>query len=239
MRKVPLAADMTQIITKEELAELDLVEINERIAKAFHYDEYKWQKDNDIQIKFKERAKGLHHVLYQCPRCHTEHEMDSADHRIWCLACDKTWEMGFDGQLKATEGKTEFAHIPDWYEFQREQVKKQIVAGTYRFEDEVMVESLPNADGYIPLGKGRLTHDLNGFKLEGHFNDKPFLLIKEPLSMYGAHIEYDYFGKGDCVDLSTLSDTYYIYPINQKNVVTKLHFATEEIYKIHKAQIKK
>ena len=29
--------------------------------------------------------------------------------------------------------------------------------------------------------------------------------------MYSVHIEYEYNNKGDCVDLSTLEDTYYIY----------------------------
>ena len=67
---------------------------------------------------------------------------------------------------------------------------------------------------------------------------KPLHLIKEPLSLYSLHIEYDYLGKGDCIDLSTFNDTYYIYPKNRKDVVTKLHFAVEEIYKIEKEKLK-
>jgi hypothetical protein len=41
-------------------------------------------------------------------------------------------------------------------------------------------------------------------------------------------------GKGDCIDLSTMHDTYYIYPLNKKDVVTKISIVTEEIYKIEK-----
>lgn len=232
MRKVPLKADMTQIITEEETHTLSVDEMNERIQKAFVYDEYKWQKENHIKIDYKHRAKGLHQVLYQCPSCKVEHEMDSDLNKIWCGSCGKTYEMDVYGQLKATSGVTEFSHIPDWYEFERNEVRKQIENQTYKFEDEVIIDSLPNSDGYIRLGKGKLIHDLNGFKLEG-----PNLhLVKEPLSLYGLHIEYNYFGKGDCIDLSTLEDTYYIYPQTQKNVVTKLHFATEELYKIKKQE---
>lgn len=232
MRKVPLKADITQIITEEETHTLSVDEMNERIQKAFVYDEYKWQKENHIKIDYKHRAKGLHQVLYQCPSCKVEHEMDSDLNKIWCGSCGKTYEMDVYGQLKATSGVTEFSHIPDWYEFERNEVRKQIENQTYKFEDEVIIDSLPNSDGYIRLGKGKLIHDLNGFKLEG-----PNLhLVKEPLSLYGLHIEYNYFGKGDCIDLSTLEDTYYIYPQTQKNVVTKLHFATEELYKIKKQE---
>ena len=50
--------------------------------------------------------------------------------------------------------------------------------------------------------------------------------------MYGVHIEYDYcyVRPDDCIDISTSKDSLYCYP-TKKNVVTKLSFATEELYK--------
>lgn len=232
-RKVTLEADLTQIVTQEEILTLDVNELNKRINKAFEYDEYRFQRDTKRKITFKQRAEGLHRVLYQCPHCMTEHEMDSLGTKLWCNHCHTTYEMDEYGVLKNTNGNTIFSHIPDWYEFERQFVKNQILKGEYRFEDDVAVDSLPNSDGYVRLGIGHLVHDQNGFKLTGNFDGEEFLLEKEPLSMYSAHIEYDYLGKfGDCVDLSTLNDTYYLYPLTRKNVVTKIHFATEEIYKI-------
>ncbi len=238
-RKLNITADMTQIIKKDEIEQLSLDEINDRIKKAFVYDEYKWQFDNKVVIDEPFRAENLHKVLYQCPSCLTEHEMDSKGNKIWCNHCHKTYEMDVYGKLHATEGETEFSHIPDWYEFERSQVRKQIEEGSYQFEDDVIIDSLPNAKGYIRLGDGHLKHDVNGFVLTGTEFDQPLHLIKEPLSLYSLHIEYDYFGKGDCIDLSTLDDTYYIYPKNRKNVVTKLHFAVEELFKIEKEKLKK
>lgn len=232
-RKVRLSADMTQIVTQEEIGTLSAKAINDRIQSAFVYDEYKYQWENRLKISVPWRAEGLHRVLYQCPHCLAEHKMSSSGSRLTCAVCHKVWEMDEYGRLSALEGETEFSHIPDWYEFERSQVRKQLETGTYRFEDEVDVDSLPNADGYIRLGRAKLTHDQNGFVLEGNFDGEPFRLEKEPLSMYSAHIEYDYLGKGrDCVDLSTLDDTYYLYPVHQTNVVTKLHFAVEELYKL-------
>jgi transcription elongation factor Elf1 len=240
-RKVTLEADMTQIVTQSEIESLNSKAINDRVEKAFVYDEYRWQKDTKRKIDFKDRAKGLHRVLYQCPHCLTEHEMDSSENKIWCKHCNVQYEMDVYGSLKCVNGDTIFSHIPDWYEFEREFVKNQILSGNYRFEDDVIVDSLPNSNGYIRLGVGHLVHDVQGFKLTGQFDNKDFILEKEPLSMYSAHIEYDYLGKyGDCIDLSTLDDTYYLYPINAKNVVTKLHFATEELYKlVHNSKIAK
>jgi hypothetical protein len=54
---------------------------------------------------------------------------------------------------------------------------------------------------------------------------------KSVSSLYSCHIEYNYLGKhGDCIDLNTLSDTYYIYPKNCEFSVTKIALATEELY---------
>ena len=237
-RKLNITADMTQIITQDEITTLPLEVINERIHQAFKYDEYQWQYDNKVAITEPYRAENLHKVLYQCPSCLTEHHMDSKGNKLWCKICNKTYEMDVYGRLKATEGITEFPHIPDWYEFERANVRKQIEDGTYHFEDHVRIESLPNAKGYIPLGDGYLTHGLDGFVLKGKEFEKDLHLIKEPLSLYSLHIEYDYMGKGDCIDVSTLDDTYYIYPKTRANVVTKLHFAVEELFKIEKAKIK-
>lgn len=238
-RKVTLEADITQIVTQEEIMTLDVIELNRRINKAFEYDEYRFQKDTKRKIDFKQRAEGLHKVLYQCPHCMTEHEMDSLGTKLWCNHCHETYEMDEYGVLKNLNGQTIFSHIPDWYEFERQFVKNQILKGEYHFEDDVAVDSLPNANGYVRLGIGHLVHDLNGFKLTGQFDGEDFVLEKEPLSMYSAHIEYDYLGQyGDCVDLSTLNDTYYLYPQSKKNVVTKIHFATEEIYKLVQSQKK-
>ncbi len=58
-------------------------------------------------------------------------------------------------------------HIPDWYEFEREHVRREIEAGTYGFSTQAMVDSLPNAVGYIRLGTAQLTHGMDGFRLEG------------------------------------------------------------------------
>ena len=58
--------------------------------------------------------------------------------------------------------------------------------------------------------------------------------------MYGVHVEYDYcyIEPYDCIDISTPDDSYYCYP-TKENVVTKLGFATEEIYKMKLEEIRK
>ncbi|HEY9053431.1 MAG TPA: hypothetical protein VIO60_01290 [Rectinemataceae bacterium] len=231
-RKVRIEATMKRLFTPEEIEKASVEEINAALEETFRYDDYRWQKENGIRIDYKDRAKGLHHVLYQCPSCGAESRMASGGDKLWCEACGKTWRMTELGEMEALSGPTEFSHIPDWFEWERAQVRKQVEEGSYFFMDRVVVDSLPNAKGYIRLGEATLTHSLDGFVLERQTEGEEMRLEKKPLSLYSLHIEFDYFGKGDCLDLSTLDDTFYIYPLTRKNVVTKLQFAVEEIYKI-------
>ncbi|MDD4057071.1 MAG: hypothetical protein PHF85_05435 [Bacilli bacterium] len=227
-------ATMTKILDVEDLKKLSIDEINDRIQKAFVYDEYQWQKDHNIRITYQQRAEGIHKILYKCPSCLIEHEMDSKDNTIFCKQCGKKYEMDEFGVLRATAGKTEFSHIPDWYDWEREEVRKEILAGKYVIEDDVDVDSLPNAKGFISIGPGHLKHDANGFVLDYELNGEKKQLIKDVASMYSCHIELEYNDKGDCIDLSTLDDTFHAYFKNLQNVVTKIHFATEELYKLNK-----
>jgi ribosomal protein L37AE/L43A len=238
-RRVPLSADMTQIITQNEIGNLTVDEINSRIHKAFEYDEFKYQYEHKIKIKDKNRTKGLHKVLYQCDSCHTEFEMDSKGTEIWCRACGKRHYQDEYGRLNATEGETKYPHIPDWYESQRAYTRKQLEDGTYYFEDEVYIESLPNAKAFIPLGEGKLIHTKDGFKLTGQDLEGVLDLNRETSTLYSVHIEFDYKLRSDgvvadAIVLSTLDDTYYIYPKTKRDQVTKLRFAVEEAYKIYK-----
>lgn len=225
-------AELKQIIKADEIDKLSVYEINKRINDEFVYDDFQWQKENKVKIDYKDRAKGLHKVLYQCPNCMTEYRMNSEGTELWCSSCNKHWNMNEFGELEALDGKTEFSHIPDWYEFEREQVRKEVQEGRYSICLDVRIDSLPNSKGYINLGEGKLVHNCEGFLLTGFYANEHFSVEKNVKSMYSCHIEYDYLGKyGDCIDLSTLTDTYYIYPYGNDFSVTKIALATEELYK--------
>jgi len=234
-RKVKnMEAVLSLLVSKEEIDTLSYEEINERINTAFRYDDFAWQREKRIRISYPDRAKGLHKVLYQCPSCMTEYRMMSEGSRLWCEHCNKEWEMSEYGELSAVDGPTEFSHIPDWYEWERSQVREEIESGMYRFESEVLVDTLPNSKGFIHLGKGRLVHDMNGFLLEGEYEGSPYKVSISAKSLYSCHIEYNYLGKhGDCIDLNTLTDTFYIYPTCSSFSVTKIALATEEMYKLY------
>ncbi|MBR6514100.1 MAG: 1-acyl-sn-glycerol-3-phosphate acyltransferase [Clostridia bacterium] len=239
-RKVPLYTTITKLLTPEDIESMSPEDINNRIRDAFEYDDYKYQKDNNIQITEPYRAEGLHKILYKCPNCMTEFKMDSKGVQLFCKHCGKKWSLNTDGTLTANDGKTEFSHVPDWFRWERDEVRREIELGQYSFKCKVDVHSMPHCWRFIPLGTGTLTHDpKNGFVLEGYYNGENYRIQRTPLQTNSLHVEYSFphIKPYDCIDISTENDSFYCYP-DKENVVTKLSLATEEIYQINLAKVR-
>ncbi len=234
-RRIPYnEADYTLLFTEEDLEKLSADEINRKLVEAFQYDEFAWQKEKGIKIDDPKRADGLDKVLYQCPNCKKEYGMRSEDAVLSCKFCGKSWKMTELGELKAVEGETEFSHIPDWYEWERKNVREEVENGTYSTgEMPVDVKSLPNAKKFIDVGSGKMIHDMDGFRVtldDPEKSDTAEINLKAA-NTYSVHIEYRYlFKNGDCVDLNTRNDTWYVYPHDCDFAVTKMALATEELY---------
>ena len=241
-RKVPLEATFTCVANQEEVRSLTADQIQERIEKAFIYDDYKWQFDNKIAIKCKKRAENIHKILYQCPVCKKEFSMNSKDDKIWCEHCKKEWEMDYYGQLHCINGEETFTHVPDWYRWERENVKAEVRSGNYYFEDTVRIDELVSSRvGFETIGEAKMVHDYNGITLTSDIKGQEFYLNKPIESMASVHIEYDFKKRGvkepaDAIDIATLDNTWFVFPKTANNPLTKIHFAVEELYKMKKGE---
>jgi len=224
-------SELKLLYTAEDTETKTIADITQDLAETIRYDDFAWQRENRVAVRSRKRAEGLHRILYKCPHCGTEYRMDSLGIDIFCLCCGKHWSMDEYGVLHGSDGVTEYAHVPDWFEWERECVREEVIGASYFFESTVRVESLPNAKRFVKLGDGILTHSNDGFKLKLNYMDKEYNLEWKPHEMYACHIEFDYKKRGDCIDLNTPNDTLYIYPEGSDFAVTKIALATEEIYK--------
>ena len=235
-RKVPLHTTFTQILTKEDVENKGVEEINDIIRNSLVYDEYKYQKENNILIKNKDRAENLHKILYKCPHCKDEHSMDSKGTTLFCTKCNHTWNLNENGTLTCLNDETIFESVTDWFSWERKEVREEILRGEYSYSDEVEVHSLPKPSKFYHLGKGTIRHNKEeGWVLEGNFRGQDYRIIRTPVQMEALHVEYDYFRikRDDCFVINTEDDSFFIYP-TKKNIITKLAFATEEMFLLSK-----
>lgn len=234
-KEARLHTDMTYALTREEVQEMTLDEIYDKLSELLSYDEYRWQRETKMRIGYEKRAEGLHLPLYQCLGCGTEHTMRSKGAKLFCSSCNRSWTMDEYGTLKA-DASAEEVYIPDWYEQEREFVQGEIEEGKYLLDMPVQIESLPNAKNFIDCGKGHIRHDKEGFRLTftDYMDNKEKTLTVKSSHLFSIHTEYDYRGKGQCVTLSTPDNTYFIYPLEEGFNATKIQFAVEYLYAIEK-----
>ena len=235
IRKTKLSAEVECLLTPEETKEKSVQEINALIADKFSFNAFKAQAEHKIAITEPTRAEGLQRILYRCPACETEGEMIGEGITLSCKACGKTYQMNEYGELQATSGETEFASVPDWFDYERECVRREIEAGEYKLDLPVEIAVLSDCKALYQIGAGRLVHDQNGFVLTAE--DGRVLFTQSPLSSYSLNADFNWYEIGDVIGIGDKKRLFYCFPQTQKDVVTKARFAAEELYKKRKAEL--
>ena len=229
-RKVTVRADVTCLATKEELKELSVAELDAKLNEAFSFDNFGYQQENKISINEPFRADGLNRILYKCPHCLAEGQTVGEGVTLTCKNCDKVYTLDEFGFLQAEDAA--FNHIPDWYNWEREEVKKELEEGKYRLEKEVSIGVLKNTKALYMVGDGKLIHDQNGFRLTGC--DGKLSYEQGPLACYSLYSDYYWYEIGDVICIGDREVSYYCFPKDNLDVVAKTRLATEELYKMKK-----
>ena len=232
-RHVPITAKARVLYTREEIKSKSVRELTEGIESAFGFDHFRWQKEQGLKIDQPFRADGLHRIAYKCVHCGAEGEMEGRGIHLTCRHCGKKWELTELGELNALEGETEISHIPDYYRWERAQVRQEILDGSYKLDADVTIAMQVDYKAIYMVGEGRLIHDNSGFTLTGcngklHYTQKP-------QSGYGLYADYYWYEIGDVICIGDTEVHYFLFPKGNEPVA-KIRLATEEMYKLFKAK---
>ncbi|MBR2615716.1 MAG: hypothetical protein IKC69_03465 [Clostridia bacterium] len=150
---------------------------------------------------------------------------------LTCGACGASYEMKEDGTLAATEGETEFSHIPDWYAWERQTVRRELEEGTYRLDVPVSVGVICDHKAMYLVGEGRLVHTREGMTL---YDDKGrAVFTQDPWGSHSLNVDFFFYEMGDMIGIGSKDRLYYCFV--QKGVpVTKARLAAEEMYEMPK-----
>ena len=237
-RKADVSATVTYRLSPEDIKTLSAGEINDIIAEDFTYDHFRDQADRNIKITECFRADGLHRPLYKCPNCLCEGTMEGKGISIKCRNCSFEAELTEEGTLKyitlssdAAENPIKHNFVTDWYAWERECVKKELLDGTYHMEMDVDILMLADSRCMYRVGEGTLTHSSDGFHLTGC--DGKLTYIQKPKASYSLYSDYFWYEIGDMISIGDSRYQYYCFPKNQEAaIVAKARLATEELYKL-------
>ncbi len=234
VRKVDVCAEVTYALTPEDIKSMSTDEVNAVIKKHFSFDNFRWQQENKIRIDEPFRADYLNRVLYKCPNCGHEGAMEGKGTDLSCGHCGKEWTLDEYGYLRAKDGVHIFDHIPDWYAWEREMVRRDILEGKYGMDLDVDICAMVNNKKLYRIGTGRLVHNRDGFELTGC--DGKLHYSQKPMASYSLNADFNWYEIGDVICIGDDKILYYCFPNNAGDFVAKARLATEEMYKIAKAE---
>ncbi len=228
-RKVTVQADVTCLFTPEQIKELSVALLDAALDEVFSFDNFRHQQENRIVIDEPFRADGLERILYRCPHCHTEGSTVGKGITLTCQSCGAVYTLDEQGYLTAENPA--FTHIPDWYSWQRRQVRKELEEGTYYLESDVTIAMLVDTKALYMVGTGKLIHDADGFRLTGC--DGALSYTQGPLAAHSLNSDYFWYEIGDVISIGNKDTLYYCFPTGAVSVA-KARLAAEELYKMKK-----
>lgn len=230
-RKVKVSATVEYLLSKEQIEEMSAEEITAIVFEQFSIDNFKWQKENKISISEPFRADGLERIAYKCRECGSERDMLGSGTHLSCKKCGAKYKLTEYGELEAVEGTREsITHIPDWFKWEREEVRREIEEGTYSLDTPVDIWISVDTKGVYGVGEGRLVHNADGFHLTS--DDGQIDHSHKPLASHSICADFNFYEVGDIIALSGSDCIYYCFPKDQTIPVAKARLAAEEMYKI-------
>ena len=228
LRKTDVSARMEYLLSPEEIAERSPSELNAILQKEFTFDNFAWQQEHGIAVTEPFRADCLNRVLYKCPHCMAEGAMRGEGIAIRCESCGKIYELTELGYLRAIDGETKFTHIPDWYRWERDCVRRELEAGTYRLDVPVDIYVMKGTKAIYRVGEGRLEHSVEGFRLTGC--DGALDYRQKPGASYRLYSDFFWYEIGDMICIGKAGLLYYCFPKTGGDIVAKTRLAAEELY---------
>lgn len=230
LRQADVSATMRYVLSPEDIREKSVEELNDILRELFTFDNFREQQEKGVTVAEGFRADGLHRVLYKCPHCLAEGQMEGKGVTLTCRHCGKSWLLTETGFLQAADGEDMFTHVPDWYAWERQCVRQEIARGDYRLDVPVLIRMLVDTKAVYTVGEGRLTHTAEGFRLRGCGGKLDYR--QSPTASYSLYSDYFWYELGDMICIGDSRALYYCFPREGGDVVAKTRLATEELYKM-------
>ena len=211
--RTPVEVEVTRVIKKEELADMDKSELENVIISSISND-----ASSNLLCKYphKDKAEGLHNILYQCPDCKALYKMASKGNTLTCTACGKVHTLNDDYRFD----EAPFT-IGEWYDLIKEEEKKNIREVDLKAEVRTVVYGSGGNVKRRETGRCRLTFDR--FTYESDTASHTIALKDLKGLPYSAGGEFETYIDGDLC---------YFYPVNDASQVARWGLVVDIINEI-------
>lgn len=232
-RKGKVNISFKKLFSVDDLRNLGEDEITKILNTEIRMDDYAYNEKAQIVYKSDSIAENIHQLFYKCPKCGAEFENIDGANFIECKACHNKVYIDNTYKLKADENSITLKNPKVWFDYEREEVKKEIENPNFELKEEVEIGFLPKykylkhqATSLIE-GSGILKINHQGIFFDGTRNGKPFsfTLTLSETPTYGMCTDasrFYTFLKGEFIEF---------YP--KRDSVIKWLLVTEELHRMH------
>lgn len=218
-----IKVEVVDVITTDELKELTVQAIDERINEKIKINDFKYARDNNLIYKEKHKAEGLENVLYRCPKCYHEYTIETNQNTIHCMHCNETFEL--DEHYSFKENSCKLKDIHEWYQWMAE-YEKPLLDNNYKLETKVKVKKMNMTNKKEDrIGTGVCTLTNEGITFKGVIDEEVsiHLSIKQLRALaFSCNEEFEFYYE---------NDLYYFYPIDNPKQCVKWALVVDELYK--------
>ena len=196
-RKCRVNVEYEKVLGKEEYDNLTDDEIYQRVCDAINIDDYKEQLQLMKPIKGATLTSGLENLLIRCPKCGAKYSFKTFDNTLECTNCHTKHVMNKWGFFDGEEPNTHFANPANWYDWQREVIKKEFLMDPkYVLKTNVDLYSNINNENELELvGHGTVSITHSNVWYDGTINEEHVVknfnystLVQLPYGV-GTHFE--------------------------------------------------
>ena len=190
VRKGRVDIDIDLIFSKEDLEKHDADEIQDLLNEKLYHDDFEWNKKERIAFNTHgEICKNIHQLLYYCPKCHHEFEMQGEGNKLYCKHCGNTVTINdYYDIIKTSDDTVAPETISKWFDLEREVTKKYLKEHPdYCFKEKAKLGILPNNKYLKNLltskidGEGYISISKDGFDFVGKKHGADFSFHLDPL----------------------------------------------------------
>jgi 1-acyl-sn-glycerol-3-phosphate acyltransferase/DNA-directed RNA polymerase subunit RPC12/RpoP len=211
IRRGRMDVTVTRILNREELNTLSTDDIYRRVLSSIDFDDYLWQRKNNVTFRGTNLAEGAEGVLYKCPKCRAEFTLRSKGNKLFCLGCNN--EAMLNSKLFFEPGREDsivFDGFDHWYDFQKESLLTEIHDPDFRMSTSTVLQwNEPGKYGYQEMGHGKLSLTREAVIYEGKVFDQmstQYFNMKDIIMVPYAAGEYFEIAKGNDIRRFVLDD---------------------------------
>jgi len=196
---------IARIIRREELKNYTDAELDALIEETLRFNASDCPENRYCQ---KDKAEGLHNLLYRCPTCGGLYTTQSKGNVLCCSACGATYELGEDYRFTAPDLKT----IPEFYAAVADAEKRELAEKPFCLETKVKTKVF-DENGHTVCrenGECRLTKTEFTYRSE-----------RETFTIPTENLPALPFSCGEEFELYHQNKLYYFYPETNRQQVAR------------------